>query len=452
MGLGSAAAGLAPTGGLAGAPAAGPPPAAPAPGGHGIIDKAMGVIGDLGTGVENGVGNYAKALKGGDKATWLSLLSGLGAMGTAPTRSLGVALASGAKAGADTYMGAQTAEANRQKTIADIAKTEAETRTQNVATLSKLRDMAPAGMMPVVDSTGQSQYVVNGQHWKYVPITQGSGPPGAANVDRHYSYLDQAGGSKAVSSAQNYVILPEQAKAASQAQITDTRARANVAHDNLLDIGQWADALSANKEGPLQGGPLQGKLLSLANTWNNAIKIAPIPEQLKQNMLVDDKGADEAVIAQKMSIARSLAQTGQIGQHAFSALEQSMAATASGHMPRKAALEIAAEQMVKNQREMDRAAYYNEFNKEVVANGGMDGSFNAQDAEDGFNNRWNQRVYKTDQQKMLKYLNDGSYSRIRNILSSQAVDPESIAAHKMLTDKLQKEGTLRYFTGASING
>tara|TARA_R110000868_G_scaffold140583_1_gene356341 strand:+ start:4894 stop:9420 length:4527 start_codon:yes stop_codon:yes gene_type:complete len=74
--------------------------------------KGVGnIIGGLGK-------TYLDKIKSGDSAAIASLLAGIGAMGTAPTRSFGAALSAGVGTGAQAYMSAKEAQADINETKA----------------------------------------------------------------------------------------------------------------------------------------------------------------------------------------------------------------------------------------------------------------------------------------------------------------------------------------------
>jgi hypothetical protein len=413
-----------------------------------------GIMSRIASGIGSGVKDYASGLAHGDMQNWAPLLAAISAAGTAPTVHPGVALAAGLGAGAQSYMGTKEKLSEIAKRQADIKKTQAETETQNVITNADISKMGsiPEGMVPVIDPTNTSQLVVNGKHYKFVPFTEASGPAGASTpsaAQRHYNYLDKTGAQTAAAGKSEYFTLPNDQKKASDEKIIDAHSKANAAHDNLTDINQWASALAANKTGPLQGGPLQGQAVALATTWNNMVNISPLPPEVKAKLLVEERGADQSVVAQKMAIAKAMGADAQVGQKSFSSLQQAMAATANGNMPRGAALQLAAQSLVKNQRDMDRGAYYDDYDNEIQANGGMSGHWNAQKAERAYQNAYTEARYASEQAKLQKWLDDGRYQRAKEILSSTATDADSVKARKLVREGLKQEGMLRYFTGAT---
>ncbi len=70
---------------------------------NGLAQSGADFGSDLMSGLGAGIKGYGQELREGKSNAWLPLLSGIAAMGTAPTRNLGVALASGVGAGAKTY-------------------------------------------------------------------------------------------------------------------------------------------------------------------------------------------------------------------------------------------------------------------------------------------------------------------------------------------------------------
>lgn len=420
-----------------------------------LLDAANDFGGNMIRGAGAGLKGYGSQLSQGDPNAWIPLLKGIATATAAPTRNFGVALAQGLGSAASAYYPSQQDAAKVQKTYTDIANKQALTRTQNVVTLADLSKIAGIkGMVPVVDPTNTSQYVVNGTHYKFIPVTQANGPLGAASLSapRKYTYLDKNGGALAAQHNSDYLIAPDAAKAASDEAQRDAAAKAQAARDNLMDINQWAEALSANRTGPLQGGPLQGQATALVTKWNNMIAIAPLPDDAKAKLTVDGKGADAATVAQKMATAKAMGADAAVGQKSFSSLQQAMAATANGSMPRGAALQLAAEAIVKNQRDADRGAYYDEFNNEIKASGGLDRNYMATDANKGFTNAYSDPRYKMEQDKIQKWLEDGTYAKARQILASTGTDPKDVRSRELVTQRLKNAGMLRYFTGGTNGG
>ena len=457
MVLGSAAAGLAPNGGLVGAPAGSPPPA-PGSGGHGIIDKAMGVIGDLGTGVENGVGNYAKALKGGDKATWLSLLSGLGAMGTAPTRSLGVALASGAKAGADTYMGAQTAEANRQKTIADIAKTQASTR--NTDALTRNTD---------VDTQNAIMGQIIGQRW-VVPDPNGdlktqSGSyrvigtaadlqaakaklnGGLGAFDGEAPYFAKLGDYGKQAAAQDLGITalqkinPGQVEQSNQI-VSRVNADKAQAQDDRLNVNKYAQAFIGNGDHtPLAPGALTPFYLARASMINDLLDKIPVLKNVVGK--VDPEQLTNDTIVQKLQDVVARARAGDSHNTTLESLQHALSATPGVGMDRNAGISMIADMYINAGKKEDRANYHDQW---AQASSAVDGSYNAVNADKGFGMDHGSKEYLSDRTALMVALKRPEFQQAMGIINSAPPSDRNYAKALKWFDQF-RPGLHRYFTG-----
>jgi len=135
----------APTGGLAPPvqAAAAPPMQAAAPSAGGLAPPTL-----VSAAEEPSVKDKLKAgfKKYGTAENIIPLLTGIAAMGTAPTRSLGTALATGVGAGAQAYLPTKQRQAQ-------LAQTQAETQLTNVQTQSGLADIPTSAM--ISDSQGR---------------------------------------------------------------------------------------------------------------------------------------------------------------------------------------------------------------------------------------------------------------------------------------------------------
>ena len=89
------------------------------PQGGGLMGRAMHAGHDILGGLGSATKRYGESLGRGEGQSWIPLLSGIAAMGTAPTRNLGVALASGLGAGTQAYQKQQGYGLERQKTEAN---------------------------------------------------------------------------------------------------------------------------------------------------------------------------------------------------------------------------------------------------------------------------------------------------------------------------------------------
>ena len=91
------------------------------PQGGGLMGRAMHAGHDILGGLGSATKRYGESLGRGEGQSWIPLLSGIAAMGTAPTRSLGVALASGLGAGTQAYQKQQQYGLESLKTEASAA-------------------------------------------------------------------------------------------------------------------------------------------------------------------------------------------------------------------------------------------------------------------------------------------------------------------------------------------
>ena len=143
-----------------------------------LADGATDAAGNVLTGLGRGAMNYSQRLKAGDEQAWVPLLTGLSAMGTAPTRSLGVALATGVGAGAQAYPALQTQQLN-------LTKTKMAAENERYKTL---QTGAPPGTQLVGGQAGPgtTTFTIFGKPYHYAPkvnaIDFGTGQPSLAPV------------------------------------------------------------------------------------------------------------------------------------------------------------------------------------------------------------------------------------------------------------------------------
>ena len=133
------------------------------------MGKAMHAGSDILGGLGSATKRYGESLGRGEGQSWIPLLSGIAAMGAAPTRSLGVALASGLGAGTQAYQKQQgyglegqkvQNEANRVAAMADTAR------------LAGIKAAVETAGSQFIDMTGQAGKVEGrdypvGKNWYY---------------------------------------------------------------------------------------------------------------------------------------------------------------------------------------------------------------------------------------------------------------------------------------------
>ena len=346
-----------------------------------LADGVTDVAGNALTGLGRGAMNYSQKLKSGDEQAWVPLLTGLSAMGTAPTRSLGVALATGVGAGAQAYPALQTQQAKLQA--------------QNLQNLKEMYPLYQNGYSFKEDPNGQLYY--GGK--RYTPVRNAPGMEAAdgtqAKPSRAWdSYTawnnmrqTDPNGFAANSAAQQKVIADRQA-ALNSKPLSNSLAKAIVSSDPsgvgslasqgpfaqvASDIASRATALAAAVGHPeIQFGAKDIANRTTIDKINNLISLGADPHSVKE-------------------------------------LESSLSSMPNSSLPRATNIHLAAQQMVQQQTPIDRYEVHKRFG---LANG-MSMSptgYRVSDAEDVYNSKFDSG-YKAQDQAAIEALMNNSDGR-----------------------------------------
>jgi hypothetical protein len=378
----------------------------------------------------------------------IPLLSGIAAMGTAPTRSFGVALASGLGAGAKSYLGTQTQQA-------EIGRTQAQTGLdQSQAVMSYLQKYQIPGV-PVEDPNGK--LIINGRRYSILPMSavrQGAAVP-HPNIDgQQYHYITPEGASASISSHDTLLNSPafDSSFKDTNNYINDTSQNALTAKNNLYNTRQYASSLS-NLPQRTQGdlGQIES---SFKGWWNSLFPDSPI------------EGLSDQQIVQKSGTLLAAMRAKEGNERAAQALEAFMSATPNARMMPEARNKLMAAMMVAEQQKIDQNNYLNEFMGNIEhANPGEGRYFMASDAKNAFGKDYNANKYSAEE-KALSYMlsskneknSQSLYSNIQDIAdkAKNSGDPEKIkqaaktidalAAHS-LGSKMPLAGFHRFFFG-----
>jgi len=358
-----------------------------------IVDRALGLLKDK-------QGNY-------DQQKVVPLLSFLAAMGTAPTRSLGVALASGVGAGAQSYMGVQ-------KNLADIARTQAEAAATPTMVQSKILEQlntrAPAGFVAVPGHVEGLQDVIgaDGKVYHYMPTYAAqsfsdyktAGQPAAAtavSASNKALMRDENGNLRISPTAEGSKFLTETygfdpslppaanlARASAQGHYdvvvdpaTLQKHRSAIsesayqADDNARNYTMLGNAIASLSEGTLTGqGPMAEDRTALANLYNYAAKLIGINEQINPN----DVTAQQ--IIEKLNGLQSPQLAQQYGERAARVAESLKSVLPGAGMTKDAALMNLSHMMVQNQRLRDFRDYANQYIGKFGTDAGLEAAFN----------------------------------------------------------------------------
>ena len=341
------------------------------------VDGAGNIISNTLTGAGRGMRNYAQGLRGGDEQNWVPFLTGLAAMGTAPTRNFGVALASGLGAGAQAYPQLQTQQAKLQA--------------QNLANLKAMYPLYQNGYSFKEDPNGQLYY--GGK--RYTPVRNASGMEAAdgtqAKPSRAWdSYTawnnmrqTDPNGFAANSAAQQKVIAERQA-ALNVKPLSNSLAKAIVSSDPsgvgslasqgpfaqvASDIAARATALAAAVGHPeIQFGAKDIANRTTIDKINNLISLGADPHSVKE-------------------------------------LESSLSSMPNSSLPRATNIHLAAQQMVQQQTPIDRYEVYKRFGQANGMSMAPNG-FRVSDAEDAYNSKFDSGYKAQDQAAMEALMNN----------------------------------------------
>jgi hypothetical protein len=326
-----------------------------------------------------------------DPKNIIPLLQGIAAMGTTPTRSWGVALASGLGQGLKGYQQQRQFEIDKKAKEAEIKQTGAYTRNIDIET-------AAAAAKNIGNSKfefNEMQYVIleNGQYmpayiWQNLPadkqppllgtsVATGTGhmpdlftapvpkapaepvstapaatptaPAGAVspsaaayNAIEKNSIANMSSGAEALKGYTQNTVEGRQAMA--------DRASASFAQEPQLF--SMSAAVSKIPENSVLSGNTYGNFLrGVTLNWNSFVRSVGHPE-----LEFGDETLTEAAIRDKAAAAAQL----QLGGNSVEALRTAAAAIPAGEMTKEASIAITANMLLDKQRAIDEAAYEND--------------------------------------------------------------------------------------------
>ena len=410
------------TPGLGGAAA----PAQPAAPAGGLKDKLKGIW---------------DGIKSADSDTLqgaIPLLTGLAAMGTAPTRHLGVALSAGIGAGAQSY--GQT-----KQQLADVANTQANTGVQTanidqiVANTGVTRETAAQIAAGVANQgaffrTGNGVAMVrlyNGvavpeSQWIQMgrPATQGAAQlRGAVTASNHGEAIPKTPAPAPIASAApapgvwQPAVAPEsiaavQRDAQTSAGLPGANQEAIRAHTQAQEATLAQNADAARQQGTqltnlareiskvppnavLTGGPLSSVKATALGYWNDVMRTVGQP-----NLQIRPDEVDEKAIADKLSTGLQFAQTSAAGQHSSMALESAAHAIPGTHVSRAAGLEMTSNLMIEKQRALDEQAYEQRVRQSVPDLT----TYNADVARQQFRTQYSDQYYQAEKEHLKSFL------------------------------------------------
>ena len=487
-----------PTGGVAppaadataGAPIAAPPAATPRPGldvaaptmmTPGAFDSALLQAPNIrmptrGQKITEAISGARESLSKPENL--IPLLSGIAAMGTAPTYHLGVALAAGLGAGTKSYT-------DIRKQMADIERTKADTQQSRVLTAAEAQTIPQnaifvrSGITYVMLADNK---IVTLAEWHKMGKPPTAGTAQAAEAIKNIPGSETISGASAPAattpSSPKEPSVPEKPAATTGDQAVkdykwnptiseETKRKAEADSEALLAMPEtqrnafisksiadeeaiFADATSAAEagtslnqlarqisalDGPLGAGPLNQMKTTLFARVNDIMDTFSLPEELR--ILPTD--VDKSVIANKLSTALQFQGVQAAGERSFAALNAIAAATPGANMPKEAALEILANMYIDKQKSLDQARYLEDY-KNLAA---MPGMYKSAQAQLAFRTDYNDQYYEGQRQRLNQILRGGKNKEtgttlIDDILNGK-IDPAA------LDKELGMPGFTRFF-------
>ena len=305
-----------------------------------------------------------------DSGKVIPFLTGLAAMGTAPTRSLGVALSTGVGAGAQSYMNTKEQLANLAQTQAQTGNIKASTNLTYATTLQELTAGKPPGTVVIEDPEGQF-VTQDGKHYSILPAAatfKKTNQPDLRSVK--YDYLGPSGMDAAKSAVREYDFTTDPLMKNTSTKIyNETMADADQARSELTKNRLWLQSVASLEPGSLtEPGALNGFLSGIVAKTNAVLG------KLDPSLVIDPKGLTDQQIAQKLSTNSAALTEAGLGQRSVAALQTLSKATANPEMTRNAALTLIADQIAESERRIDQANYLNEYEQEAKRNSSYEGT------------------------------------------------------------------------------
>ena len=406
-----------------------------------LADGATDAAGNVLTGLGRGAMNYSQRLKAGDEQAWVPLLTGLSAMGTAPTRSLGVALATGVGAGAQAYPALQTQQAKLQS--------------QNLANAGAQADLIKRGLLVNPAKDGHGNAMVAGQPVNVsssIPAINSAFAPSDTDLSKMMgptSILGNAGRQEAPQSAGQYQIMSPEAKAQSAAAYADATARGAASLASRPSVDTLMTTVGDVIHQPGGTGPYK----ALATAW--ASRARQVSEGLRAiGINVPDIPAEavsDPQIIDKLNTEIAQARAIKGGETAVAALESLRNTVPSQTLDTKANAVLAAGLMTDNQRDADLHNYIQEF-KGASGSAGNAGWFNAQRAIESAQKDIDPGTYAREKGVLADLLQqEGStkgasrYSELKRAYDKAS--PQMQAKFNDWADSQYGRGFHRYFNG-----
>jgi len=375
------------------------------------------------------------------------LLAGLAAMGTAPTRSLGVALASGVGAGAKSYMDIRKQQADIGEIKARTGFQQAQTLREGVLTQQDMTDLVKKGLIAQEDPNGNYIGPDGKTHYRLVPAGAmlGQQKLGAPSTIPVSPILGKEGVNKAHEASNRWFLASPETQERSNKEYDQTLAASQAAKGSLLGVSKWADSIAFNDDGFLKPGYLAPLKRTVASAWNSFVDTMPFDPQMASSIKFNPDALAEAEVAQKMATARAMLAAQGAGQESLGAFERVLSAVPTEALTRQASMSLIADMYVESLRQIDKAKYVQAFDAENQNSNGMPRGIITQEALQAFDADHPTRDYDRDRTAITQTLLQPGFPDLKKILISGSRADRDLAIQAL--DGKYGKGFHRYFTG-----
>ena len=374
----------------------------------------------------------------------IPFLTGLAAMGTAPTRSFGTALASGIGAGAQSYLPTQQKQAEIARTQASTDELLAQaglTRVESAAQLNQMFGMK--GFVAQEDPNGKYFSSSDGKRYNLVPsasMIQKS--PSAMPTISGNGIIGKNGLDALQNEGQNYQILKStnpNAEQSSNKTIEEVMSQGQSAQQDLYQIHRWEQSMASNK-GVLAPSAYNELATSSVSKWNAVMNAIGRPE-----LAID--GLSDAQIANKVSVGSAAAREANAGQRSFGSLSAFLKSTPNPSMDREAALKLIADEHLESQMAIDRMNYhktFDQYNQQAYAP--IPRNYLASNVDNAFHSDHTQNDYEGERNNYYKFISGPQFQALMPYIQNGTPAQKSKALQAL--DAKYGPNFHRWLTGA----
>lgn len=384
----------------------------------------------------------------------IPLLTGISAMGVAPTRSLGVALAAGLGAGTQAYLPTRQAQAEIEQTKATTGRIGAEQEAvfaqaaeSRARTFGQLvNNYAMEGFTVVTDPNGRHEFM--GVRYSLMPRAEGIGQTGA--------------GPAPSATGQPSLLSPEVSQSLTPSKVaayyrSDRKANEQ-AYNDLITTG--ADSARVHQQNVKyamtfarmdspQPGAFTPLFTDIAARVNDLLRkgLGPDAPQYSAESVTNRQMLDK--MSQEVARVAASVTGGDNVQNLVLALQS----VPTAGMDRAAGIELLSQMMIANQRSMDRARYAMDYGSTVARVSRDDTLARSYPVSDAMfahasDPRFTSSQYASEQKLLKNYIsNPQAFQTITKYLQDPNPAVRS-AQMQILAEQTGNPYFYRYFTGA----